>query len=241
MMTPRIAMIEDDDGLRGQTLEFLRRHGWEAWGAGSAAEFWQRLSTTPADLVLVDLSLPSEDAISVLRKLRDRSERGILALTERGSVRERLLGFEHGADHCLDKPLDLEEVASTVRALWRRVRHTLQHQGGAQTGVSPLTGWAIDAARNLLMAPDGRSAILSDQEFSLVAALFADPGTVIPKQTLLRTLYPGDGGSGDPHRIEVVLSRARRRAAAAGLQLPVRSVFGKGLVFTTAQPPEDRA
>lgn len=239
-MTPRIAVIEDDDGLRREVLEFLGRLGWEAWGAGSAGEFWQHLRVRSADLVMVDLSLPAEDALSVVRQLRQTSERGILALTERRTPRDRLLGFENGADHCLDKPLELDEVAGAVRALWRRVRSSVPSDPFLRGGSPQGAGWSIDSARKLITAPDGRAVTLSDQEFSLVSVLFADPGTIISKPSLLLALYPGDDG-GDPHRIEVVLSRARRRAASAGIQLPVRSVFGKGLVFVPLPPPDDKA
>lgn len=239
MMTPRIAVIEDEDGLRREVLDFLGRLGWEVWGAGSAGEFWRHLPVRSADLVMVDLSLPAEDALSVVRQLRQTSERGILALTERASPRERLLGFENGADHCLDKPLELAEMAGAVRALWRRVRNSVPIDAVHRVGGPSHAGWSIDTASKLLAAPDGRSVILSDQEFSLVSALFADPGTVISKPSLLLALYPRDV-DGNPHRIEVVLSRARQRAASAGIQLPVRSVFGKGLVFVPVPPPGDQ-
>lgn len=162
MMTPRIAVIEDDDGLRREVLDFLKGLGWEAWGAGSAGEFWRHLPVRSADLVMVDLSLPAEDALSVVRRLRQTSERGILALTERATPRERLLGFENGADHCLDKPLELAEMAGAVRALWRRVRTSLPLDALMRGGGPNHAGWSIDSARRLLMAPDGRSVILSD-------------------------------------------------------------------------------
>jgi two-component system response regulator PhoP len=229
VLLPRVAVVAANDGLRAGLLKSLQSGGWQAWGTDSVPGFIRRASKHPADLVLVHLDFFDPTASDVLRRLREGPPRGIVALTPTDCVAARSRALDHGADHCLPAAPDPQELHSTLHALWRRLN---PHPAVLPVPVERLavSGWALDMADRTLRRASGGFVGLSDQEAGLLAALMRAPGRVIPKPELLAGLYPGESDP-DPHRIEVILSRARRKASVAGITLPVRSVFGKGLSF----------
>ena len=237
--TPRVAVIADDEVSREELLRLLGGAGWHAWGTGSAAEFLGRSAGHGADLALVHVDLTDPGGLDVLRQLRETGGLGIVAVSTRGSVRDRVRGLELGADHCLLRPFEPDELHSTLRALWRRIRGHFQRASDPQglPGEAAAGGWVLDAAARSLRGPEQAQVALSDQELALLACLMRIPGRVVPKRELLSALYP-DEPDPDPHRIEVILSRARRKALAAGVELPVRAVFGKGVAFLPRESVE---
>lgn len=230
-------MIADDAVFREELLRLLGGAGWHAWGAGSAVEFLSRSPGQTADLALVHVDLTDPADLDVLRQLRETGGLGIVAVSASGSVRDRVRGLELGADHCLLRPFETDELWSTLRALWRRIRShfgsdAVPHRVPGETAAG---GWWLDAVARSLRGPGGAAVALSDQEMALLEFLMRTPGRVVPKPELLAALYPGEPDA-DSHRIEVILSRARRKALAAGLELPVRAVFGKGVAFLPREP-----
>lgn len=226
---PRVAVLSEDPGVRLHLLQALSAGGWNARGieCGSGVS-----RPEAADLLLVHMD-PSEPSFAnVLRRLRGEGGRGIVALCPGGSAAERMRALDHGADHCLPLEPEPQELYSTLRALWRRVQTQtagVRECSGA-IGVLNAGGWSLDPVARTLRCRDGRSVRLSDREVALMAALMRAGGRMLPKAELLAALYPGDPAPA-PHRIEVIISRARRKASLAGCALPVRSVFGQGLLF----------
>lgn len=223
--TPRLALIEDHQDLREEILLYLKSQGFEVWGVGSAEDFYKALTWQQADIVLVDLTLPGEDGLQVIEHLRQHCNCGIIAVTARGKLEDRLLGLEQGVDYYLVKPVDLEELVATIQTMWRRMR--------SQQFSAPLAAhapWRMDNTARALLCPTGAALPLTDKEYTVLEHLLQYSGQVVSKEDLHEVVFPGSGMV-EPHRIEVILSRARKKAKAAGIQLPIRAVFGKGLVF----------
>ena len=220
--------------MRRLLLDALKVGGWHAWGAESTSDFLTRAARRTPEMLLVHLNPADPQATDELRRLREVDGLGIVALAHGTSASERMRALDHGADHCLPAPPDPRELHSTLHALWRRVRG----QSTVPARALPLEvgDWSLDPVTRTLRRASGASAAFSDQEVKLLAALIQAQGRVISRRELLAGLYPGDP-SPDPHRIEVILSRARRKARLAGLDLPVRSVFGAGLAFLINPPP----
>lgn len=222
----RLAIIEDNEELREELMFFLEARGYPIWGERSAEAFWKRLHASPADIVLVDIGLPGEDGYSVLEFLRGLGSHGLIVLSARGGEQDRLRGLALGADAYMVKPVNFAELAMTIDALWRR----LQLQGEAS--MTPLDAvnpqWALDHTR--LRAPGGRVLDLTAQEARLVDVLLQHRNEVCSKTLIHEHLF-GFHAEPDTHRVDVVLSRLRNKAQRAGIALPLRVVFGKGLVF----------
>ena len=206
-----------------QRLSFPREKRHAAVGAESAEDFYVRLLTERADLVLVDLGLPGEDGLSLVRRLAGQGV-PVVVLTARGDLESRIAGLEAGALQYFVKPADMHELVAGIRSQLRRA------------GARPVSGaqvmpWRLDQAAARLIAPNQRAIQLTSRELELLACLMAAKGGLVTKQTLLETMGTSDVEDGF-HRIESQLTRLRRKTLdGTGTTLPVRAVFGKGLVF----------
>lgn len=254
---PRLAIIEDNQDLLEELIFFLEAKEYAVWGVNSAEAFWRELHGRPADIVLVDLGLPGEDGFSVIDYLRRLSGVGLIVVTARGSAQDKLRGLELGADLYLVKPVNFAQLTRDIEALWARLRQmtpvalgaegAVAPAGAAQTaadgtaasaadalsGSAPVTStraWNLDATSSSLVGSDGKTLKLTPQEYALLEILQGHPGEVYAKQVLHDLLF-GASGDTDTHRIDVILSRLRQKSMQAKIRLPIRTLFGRGLVF----------
>lgn len=218
-----IAVVEDDEDIRANVCRFIEKSGLSAWGVESAEDFYVRLLRDRADLVVVDLGLPGEGGLSLVQRL---AAQGIptVVLTARGDLESRIAGLEAGALQYFVKPADMNELVAGIRSQLRRAA------APAATGVHAMP-WRLDAAAARLTAPNQRAIDLTSRELELVACLMAAQGALVTKQALVDAMGTKDVEDGF-HRIESQLTRLRRKTLdGTGMALPVRAVFGKGLVF----------
>ena len=226
---PHVAVVSADGALRSTLLKSLRAGGLPSWGIDTVPGFMRRASRLPADMLVVHVDFNDPTTSESLRLLRGESARGIVALTPVGSSEARTQALNYGADHWLPTAAAPQEIYSTLNALWRRI-NAQRRMLPAPVERLAVGGWSLDLADRTLRHAAGEAVLLSEQEAGLLAALMRAPGRVVSKPELLAILYPEEA-SPDLHRVEVILSRARRKSKAAGIALPVRSVFGKGLSF----------
>lgn len=221
---PVIAVVEDDEDIRANVCGFLNKSGLRAWGAESAEDFYVRLLNERADLIIVDLGLPGESGMSLVKRLTQQGV-AVIVLTARGEVESRIAGLNAGALQYFVKPADLNELVAGIRS-------QLRHSGsGASAQPGQAVPWRLDAGKAVLVAPNQQGVSLTTRELDLVSSLIAAQGGLVTKQALLHAMGTDDMEDGF-HRIESQLTRLRRKTLeATGLPLPVRAVFGKGLVF----------
>lgn len=227
--TPRIAIIEDNADLREELTFFLQHRGYNVWSAGSAESFWKKLHRSSADIVLVDLGLPGEDGFSVVDYLNEMAGFGLIIVTARGDQQDNIRGMNLGADLYLVKPVNFSKLASSIDTLWQR----MQQESSVPQAVrqNDATGsWQLVSSDNRLIAPDGGSLKLSQQECNLLNILMLSSSEVFAKEALCKLMFRYEDGP-DAHRVDVILSRLRKKARDQNVDLPIRSVFGKGLVF----------
>jgi two-component system response regulator TctD len=180
---------------------------------GQALPQWRQCG---ADVVLLDLSLTGRDGLDVLRKAREEGLRTpVLALTARATVGDRILGLNAGADDCLPKPFDLDELEARVRALARR-----QFVGApayAGPGGFRLGRLRLDAQNGAFYA--GEEVLeLTPRESALLRALAARPGQAFAKQKLFQAVFPGEYDV-QYEAVEVVVYRLRKKLARTGVAL----------------------
>ncbi len=216
----RLLLVEDD-AMIGEAVQTLLR------GEGHAVD-WVRdglqadaaLCPGPGgghgyDMVLLDLGLPGQDGLQVLRHLRGRRDRTpVLVATARDAVRDRTAGLDPGADDYVVRPYDLDELLARLRALARR----------ASGGSDPLyerEGVRLNPATREASV-DGRDVVLSGREWAVLETLLARPGSTLSRQQIEDKLY-GWGDEVSSNAIEVYIHGLRKKLGA-GLILNVRGV-----------------
>ncbi len=220
-----IAVVEDDEDIRFNVCRFLSKSGLRSWGTDSAEDFYVRLLRDRADLVVVDLGLPGEDGLSLVKRLTEQ-EVPVVVLTARGDLDSRIAGLNAGALQYFVKPTDMNELVAGIRSQLRR-------GGGQAAGKAPgpVLNWRLDTLTACLVAPNRQIIALTSRELELLSCLMATPGAMVSKQTLIEAMGYADVDDGF-HRIESQLTRLRRKTLdVSAMSLPVRAVFGRGLVF----------
>ena len=214
-----VAVVEDDDDIRANVCSYLERSGFGAWGAESAEDFYVRLLRNRADLVVVDIGLPGEDGLSLVTRLATQGVPTVL-MTARADLDTRIAGLDAGALQYFVKPVDMQELTAGIRS-------QLRHKAPRAAEGESLAPWRLDRAAGRLVAPNQQGVDLTSR------CLMATQGVLVTKQALTEAVGADDAEDGF-HRIESQLSRLRRKTLdGTGQALPVRAVFGKGLVFVS--------
>ena len=170
-----IYLLEDDDSIRDLVLYTLQSQGMEAKGFPRPSAFWEAVAEHIPSLVLLDIMLPEEDGISVLKKLRSSaptSKLPVIMLTAKGTEYDKVLGLDAGADDYLAKPFGMMELLSRIRALRRRAQQeTDTYRGGVL---------AVDQARHTVRV-DGQEGIRTQKELEVLCLLLKNRGQVLAR------------------------------------------------------------
>jgi DNA-binding response OmpR family regulator len=196
-----IIVVEDHDDLRDITVETLRAIGHQVVGVDCAEALVEIADTMHVDLMLIDLNLPGEDGISLARRIRQGQPGiGIIMLTARGKVSEKMLGYESGADLYLTKPTTMDELSAAIQALSRRLRPETQTSVALKLDLHKLT---------LTGQHNQQSQInLNAHEASLLAAFARAPGQRLENWQLITLLGKGDISKAG---LEMQIARLRKK------------------------------
>ncbi|MDN3543848.1 MAG: response regulator transcription factor [Roseateles asaccharophilus] len=212
-----LLLVEDDPAMRLSLTRSLERRGLrvQAVADGPAAlDLWPK---SQADVVLLDLSLPGMDGLDVLARGRAAGLRTpVLILTARGTVGDRILGLNVGADDYLPKPFDLDELFARIQALGRRAG-TKPPSAAPATPAPSFCGMRHDPDSGAVYHED-EVLELTPREAALLRALLARPGHAIAKERLFELVFAGELDV-QLEAIEVVAYRLRKRIAHTGAQL----------------------
>lgn len=226
-----VALVEDNIELREELTFGLTRLGFRVWAVESAAEFYQELSTRPCHVAVVDVGLPDEDGFSLSSRLRAVSAIGIIMLTGRGHLEDRVRGLQGGADAYLVKPVDLRELAAVISGVVRRTWLTPSPLP-APAEVSLGADWTLEAAERVLVAPRGAWRLrLTASEYAFMEHMLRSFRQVVSRAEAADAIDPTRPPDFDLHRIDMLVSRLRRKAEEAQVELPLRAVRGRGYVF----------
>lgn len=238
----RVAVLEDDCRLREEVLvPGLLSFGFEAVGIGRAAELYRRMPAERFDLAVLDLGLPDEDGLSVARRLRDCSDIGIVVLTGRTAEHDEIRALAAGADIYLRKPAGMALLAASLRSVGRRLPGAARLAPTARDSAAaehlPSGGWRLAFDGWCLLSPAGETIPLSSSERCILRPLFAAGGAAVAREALIAA-WQGDHPEFDPHRLEMLIYRLRRKAKALGVPvLPLITVRGSGYAFVGRSTP----
>ena len=219
----KLLLVEDNPAMQTTLQRSFERRGMQVVVCGDGARALDRWRASVPDVVLLDLSLPGLDGLSVLAAARAEGlSTPVLILTARGTVGDRILGLNTGADDYLPKPFDLDELEARVRALARRRSGAGADGGAGQAGpigqVGPaFCGLHADGDSGAIYHR-GSAMELSTREAALLRALLARPGHALAKERLFELVFPGEAEV-QSEAIEVVAYRLRKRLAGTGAQL----------------------
>jgi two-component system response regulator TctD len=209
----KLLLVEDDPSMQTALRRTLQNRGMEVEVCSDGRDALARWQTAPPDVVMLDLTLPGMDGLLVLEQARKAGlTTPVLILTARGTVGDRIIGLNTGADDYLPKPFDLDELEARLRALHRRA--PAGRAGSSDAGVGGLT-WDRQSG-----AVHWRDEILelAPREAALLQALLARPGHAVPKERLFELVFPGETEV-QYEAIEVVVYRLRKKLAHTGVKL----------------------
>lgn len=230
----RVAITEDDAMLLERILlPGLRDYGFKVDGFNDATGLYRSLLTQKFDVVILDIALPGEDGLSIAAHLRQiQPGLGLIMLTGTESRDNHLRAMLHGADAYLAKPVDIDIIAATLHSLSRRLDRPRNEACSTDTE-SVGDRWALVSDDWCLVPPSGRIIALTTPERSLLSLLNTNRGQAVEKERLIEALTD-NASDFDPHRLEALVHRIRRKAATAAPEsppLPLLSVRGKGYLL----------
>ena len=207
-----IYLVEDDDSIRELVLYTLHTTGFEAEGFRNAADFWQALEKELPQLVLLDIMLPDEDGLHILKRLRAGAETAdlpVMMLTAKSSEYDRVVGLDSGADDYMPKPFGMMELVSRVRALLRRAA-----KPAAEDKLFTAGSLAVDVKRRAVTV-DGEPVILTYKEFELLCYLLENRGVVLSRDQIITKIWDYNY-SGETRTVDVHIRTLRQKLGDAG-------------------------
>nr|WP_315229446.1 response regulator transcription factor [uncultured Albidiferax sp.] len=218
----KLLLVEDDTAMQTTLVRALGRRNMRIQACGDGIEALALWLDAPPDVVLLDLSLPGMDGLQVLAAARKAGMRTpVLILTARGTVGDKVLGLNAGADDYLPKPFDLEELEARLRALARR---SAQNNDGAGDFDDKSAPSAINIGAIRYEKESGavyhldQPMELSPRELALLRPLLAQPGHAVTKERLFELVFPG-AQEVQFEAIEVIAYRLRKKLANTGVRL----------------------
>lgn len=183
-----IYLLEDDDSIRKLVVYGLQSQGYEAQGFALPSEFWRAMNAQLPELLLLDIMLPEEDGLSILRKLRAAAptrKLPVIILTAKNTEYDRVVGLDGGADDFISKPFGMMELLARVRAVLRRAEPS-GDAGGVQIGVLYI------CPPQHIVRVNGKNVQLTNKEFEILCLLVENRGIVLTRGTLMDKVWGFD-------------------------------------------------
>jgi two-component system OmpR family response regulator len=238
---PHIVIVDDEQPAREMVGDYLRMHGVSVSLCDGGASLRATIAQQMPDLIVLDLNMPEEDGLSIIRDLKQRINVPIIMLTATASAIDRVVGLELGADDYLAKPCELRELLARIRVVLRR------SSGGTQIVAQPApsastafdtsklvrfgTKW-LDQDAQVLRDDEGHEHPLTASEYGLLKVFAANPRRVLSRDRLLELANARDAEAFD-RAIDLRIMRIRRKIELNPSQPSViRTVRGGGYVFS---------
>jgi two-component system response regulator MprA len=213
-----ILIVEDDPPVRRMLERGLVAEGFDVRSAPDGGRALAMVEESAPDLVVLDIAMPGLDGFGVCRRLRERGMTGgVLMLTARDAIEERVRGLEAGADDYVVKPFALEEVVARLRALLRRGRDL-----STRVSFGEIT---LDTATNEVLGAGGETIELTVREAQLLELLMRNPRTVVSRETAIERIW---GGAAEENVVDRYVARLRQKLEDP---LMIRTVWGVGFIL----------
>ena len=218
-----IYLLEDDTSIQNFVLYTLKNTGFEAEGFERPSDFWKRMEEEIPDLLLLDIMLPEEDGMEILKKLRDNRKTKnlpIIMLTAKGTEYDKVLGLDSGADDYVAKPFSMMELMSRIKALLRRSEIKEEKKDTYQ--VEPLY---VNISKHIVKVNDEEVNSLTYKEFELLSMLLKHQETVLSRDQILQSIW-GYDFDGESRTVDVHVRTLRQKLGDAGKLIETVRGFG---------------
>ena len=230
----RLLIVDDDPGIRELTAAFLSTHGYIVDTAADGVAMRAALARESYALVVLDVMMPGEDGLSILRSLDRATSPAVIILSVIGEEVDRIVGLEMGADDYIAKPANPRELLARIRSVLRRDPARVPSRAAAPPrSFQRFAGWRLDPVGRQLLDPDDILINLSDGEFRLLMTLVDHPRRVLTRDFILDHARGAHADHFD-RAIDVQISRLRRKLARVdgrGGDDLIRTVRNEGYMF----------
>lgn len=206
-----IYLLEDDDSIRNFVEYALNNNGLETRGFSKPSDFWDAIGKQIPDLLLLDIMLPEEDGLDILKKIRrhnDTQDLPVIMLTAKGTEYDKVLGLDSGADDYVVKPFGMLELISRIKALMRRT------SGNAANDEYTVDGLYFCISKHIVRV-NGNDVVLTFKEFELLTLLISNRGTVFTRNQILQNIW-GFDFDGENRTVDVHIRTLRTKLGECG-------------------------
>lgn len=214
-----IYFLEDDPSIRKLVIYTLNSQGMEAEGFELPSQFWAAMERQLPSLVLLDLMLPEEDGLHILKRIRAGASTArlpVILITAKGTEYDKVVGLDGGADDYVAKPFGMMELLSRIRALLRR---TETENGTLRCGILE-----VDPGQHIVRVR-GQETILTQKEFEVLCLLLRNPGQVLSREQLIENVW-GYAFTGESRTVDVHVRTLRQKLGEAGAYIETVRGYG---------------
>lgn len=232
---PHVLVVDDDPEIARLLSGYLGKHGLKVSIAADGSTLRSVMQCTPVDAILLDLGLPDEDGLALVRELRSRWQGPLIIVSGRGESVDQVVGLELGADDYVTKPFDLRELLARIRSVLRRVPTHALPVSPPHAGFE-FAGLRLELSSRRLIGRDGCDIELTTGEFDLLVALLRRPNHVLSRDQLMTAIHGRQAGPFD-RAIDMQVGRLRRKIDRTGQPQLIKSVRGAGYLFAAHAYP----
>ncbi len=215
-----IYFVEDDNNIRELVVYTLNNSGMEAVGFGLPSEFWKAMENKTPSMIMLDIMLPEEDGLSILKKLRsmpDTKKTPVMMITAKDSEYDKVVGLDLGADDYVSKPFGMMELIARVKALLRRTESNVEKD-------YTIGNLYVCPSKHIVRV-DGNDVVLTLKEFEMLCMLLKSGDIVLTRDTLLNEIW-GYSFDGENRTVDVHIRTLRQKLGTAGDY--IKTVRGMG-------------
>jgi len=216
---PHVIVVEDNVDLLDDLVFQLDEAGFFVRGATDGIKMDSMLKMKEANIVVLDVNLPFENGFQIAQRLRSNVMLGIIMLTARSELDDKLRGFENGADVYLIKPIDRRELIGCINSLWRRLK-PLAHEAC----------WQLDSRMRILTAPNGKKLSLTSQDIKIIQLLHVRPSEIFSRKQIVQALGIEYLSAPDA-RINMMISRLRQKLLDFDASLAIQTWRNEGYSY----------
>ena len=222
----KVLIVEDDTDLRESIILYIEDEGFAVTGVGSAEEFYRVLEQGSFHVAVIDIGLPDESGYVLAEKLRRNTDMGIIILTARGDIEERVQGYAVGADLYLVKPVNIRELLAAIASMAKRWQE--RSQDVPRSG----HGWKLYRSNWHLVSPTGIEVMLTGREFDFLHQLALAEGMSVERKQLMLSLRYRDEDSGGRALTELSRRLRKKISQQTGMECPFHTYHSIGYRFS---------
>jgi len=229
---PHILIVDDDPKIRSGLARFLGEQGLRVSVASDGKQFREKLATSKLDLIVLDVMLPDENGLSLLRQTQAENPVPVILLTAVAEETDRVIGLELGAEDYICKPFGLRELLARIRVILRRQSAVDHKKSAKHSSVFVFCRWTLDIRARTLKSPSGALVELTSGEYDLLQAFVEHPNRVLTRDQLL-DLARGRVSTSVDRTIDVQVMRLRRKLEKSPENPTlIKTVRNGGYIFT---------